>query len=159
MINLKKLSEFGPVQIGVQVKNVKDTSKLLSVLFGIDSWRFEKWDSNNITENEMVFHYGKKTKNWISNLAFSKLGNLEIELIENVSGNSCYSEFELKNGYGIRHLMFKVEQNLIEYIDYFLSHGFKVSTSLHNKNSIVWAVIDTKNALGFDIEIIQNKGR
>jgi len=150
---------MGPAQIGIQVKDVKSTSKLLSLLLGIDSWRFEKWDSNNITDDKSIFHNGEKVTEWKCLLAFSNLGNLEIELIENINGNSCYKEFEKEHGYGIRHLMFKVKENLKEYIDYFTSLGFNVSTSLYNQDSIVWAVIDTKDSIGFDIEIIQDKGR
>jgi len=156
---INDLIKLSPSQIGIQVKSIKNTSGLLSILFGIDSWRYEKWDSDNISNDEYALHYGEKVKNWKCNLAFAKLGNLEIELIENISGNSCYKEFEIKKGYGIRHLLFKVKGDLKEYIDYFLSHNFTVSTSLIKKEAIVWAVIDTKDHIGFDIEIIQEKGR
>lgn len=156
---INELNKFGPSQIGIQVKNIENTSKLLSVLLGINSWRYEKWNSNDISNYENIIHYEKKLENWKCNLAFASLGNLEIELIENISGNSCYQEFETKKGYGIRHLLFKVTTDLQYYIDYFQSNNFYVSTSLNKNGKVIWAVIDTKDEIGFDIEIIQKKGR
>lgn len=58
-------------------------------------------------------------------VAFFPVGDTEIELLESTSEDGPIAKFIEKNGEGIQHIAFKVE-NIEEAIEYMLSKGMKM---------------------------------
>lgn len=146
-----------PVQIGVCVEDVRRTADLLSSLVGIGPWKFGEWPLNDQPEIRSN-HRGRPSDTWKARLAFAKFGNIEIELVENVTGDSTYEEFFRKKGPGLHHLMFVVD-GVDETIGRLQEKGFTVSTSAAGTvPGSKWAVIDALDSLGFNIELMGKSG-
>ncbi|GAB6106773.1 methylmalonyl-CoA epimerase [Fusibacter bizertensis] len=58
-------------------------------------------------------------------VAFFPVGDTEVELLESTSEDGPIAKFIEKNGEGIQHIAFKVE-NIEEAIEYMLSKGMKM---------------------------------
>src|SRR5271154_5649720 len=95
-------------QIGIAVSDVETTARSLSQSLGITNWDFKSWDSSKIHPKRTI-HKGRPNPDWKANLAFASLGDMQIELIQNVAGASGYAEFVERKGYGLRHIMFLLD--------------------------------------------------
>ena len=137
-----------PIQIGLVVENLKNRIKQYSEFIGIQDWHIEKYDSDNVND---MFAHGKR-KNYSMNIAFYRLGNLQIKLIEPIS-DSIYSEFIDKYGDKvIHHLKMEVE-NYNDAIVFFKSNGLNILQSGKYLNKIKFSYLNTSEDLGFITEI------
>jgi len=138
-------------QIAVVVDNVRFTAESLSNLLGIGPWKFEDWPPEN-RKNWQSSYNGKPHK-WKTKLAFANFNNIEIELIENVEGESAYSQFLREKGKGIHHLLFEVEE-LDAVVSELKSKGVKEKMgATGRKPGTRWVLMNTIDLLGFDIEL------
>ena len=146
-----------PLQIGVCVRNVKKTAELFSTMFGIGPWEFGEWPLKDRPQIKSM-HRGSSSPEWKAKLAFTKFGNIELELIENVEGQSGYGEFLSKKGEGLHHLMFAVD-DFEKIVSVLKSSGFDISTSATGTTpGSRWAIIDTLDTLGFNLEVVTKGG-
>lgn len=94
------------VQVGIVVRNIEKSCKAWAKVLGLDLPK--------VVETEAPEFTGMKYKGAASNgrakLAFFQLENLSLELIEPIGGPSSWSEFLEKNGEGIHHIAFKVDE-------------------------------------------------
>jgi len=140
------------VQVGISTADIRATAAALSQLLAIDDWRFVSWsaaDHPTLTSR----HRGQPAPDWQGELAFGRLGAIEVELIQDGAGQSTYRESVERMGFGIRHIMFEVT-SVVDAIALAKCYGIGVSTETATDDGIVtWAVLDTAARFGFDVEV------
>ncbi len=93
--------------IGIAVKSVKETSKLLSNILGL------KVAGEEIVEEQKV------------KVAFLPLGDSELELLESTSPEGPIARFIKKKGEGIQHIAFRVN-NIEEVLEKLKKEGVRL---------------------------------
>ena len=149
---LKSKLKLPPVsQIGVIVKDMRATVEYYSRQFGIGPF--------NVYESSPD-HYWFKNKPSYVKLRQGKamLGDIELELIQPLEGESPYHEFLENEGEGLNHLGFNVP-NYDEMYESFINAGIKqlmrVESYVKNYDGYIKACnFDTRQIGGVVIEII-----
>lgn len=93
--------------IGIAVKNIEETLGFYQDVLGLELQGVE------VVEDQKV------------KVAFLPVGDTEIELLESTSDDGPIAKFIEKNGEGIQHIAFKVD-NIEEAIQYMLEKGLKM---------------------------------
>jgi catechol 2,3-dioxygenase-like lactoylglutathione lyase family enzyme len=86
-------------------------------------------------------------------MLFSKIGLLEIELIESI-GDCMRKDFLNTSSEGIQHFSFFVD-DIDEVVEYMAEKGYKVVQRGWRPNKGCYAFFDTEDKCGFMLEIIQ----
>lgn len=120
--------------IGIVVKDVVKTSKLLSSLLGIGPWKI---DETAPKKEELIVGEPFRLK-----LAFGNLRETELELLQPLEGDSVWSQFIETNGEGVHHLCFTVP-NWDEMVSKFRAEGGKMIVGGIYKGKR-WCYFDTK---------------
>jgi methylmalonyl-CoA/ethylmalonyl-CoA epimerase len=99
------LSTDTVVQIGLIVRDVEATAQAYAELLGV---AVPQWV---LTGPEVEAHtrYRGVPTEARAKLAFFRLGNMQLELIEPVGGPSTWREFLEAHGEGVHHIAFEVE--------------------------------------------------
>lgn len=140
------------VQIGVIVKDMDQTIKALSKVFGIGPFRTITWPPADRTDVQK-FYYGKPG-NFTARMAFTELGPIELELIQPLEGESIWANFLKEHGEGIHHIRFNVS-DVEPVIEYMAKHSVEVAQSGSGlRPGTTWANLDTERKIGFTIEIM-----
>ena len=86
--------------------------------------------------------------------AFTEVGNLEIELIQPLEGQSIYADFLAQHGDGIHHIRFNVA-DLDSVLRHVSEYGIEVSQSGEGLvPGTTWVNLDTEDKVGFTIEVM-----
>jgi methylmalonyl-CoA/ethylmalonyl-CoA epimerase len=93
--------------IGIAVKSIKETSKLLSNILGL------KVIGEEIVEEQKV------------KIAFLPIGDSELELLESTSTEGPITRFIEKKGEGIQHIAFRVN-NIEEILEKLKNEGVRL---------------------------------
>ena len=93
--------------IGIAVKNLDETLKFYSDVLGLELGGTE------VVEEQKV------------KVAFLPIGDTEVELLESTSEDGPIAKFIEKNGEGIQHIAFRVE-DIEEAIEYMKSKGMRM---------------------------------
>lgn len=148
----------GVAQIAFVVEDLDRTVKNYHEKFGIGPWHFYTYGKPlvpRMTRNGEPADYSMR-------VALSYFGPMRIELIEQVEGDTVYSEFIEKHGYGIQHLGVLVDdmQAAIKEAE---EAGYKMvmdGAGFGPDDDGHYAYLDTEEELGTTIELIQRpKGR
>jgi len=99
------LSTDTVVQIGLIVRDVEATAQAYAELLGVG---VPQWFLTGPEEEAHTRYRGTSTEAR-AKLAFFRLGNLQLELIEPVGGPSTWREFLEAHGEGVHHIAFQVE--------------------------------------------------
>lgn len=139
-------------QIGVVVKDVDHSVKVLEEVFGIGPFRVIDWPPSNRPDMEKYYH--GEPGNFTARMAFADLGNTELELIQPKEGNSIWADFLQEHGEGIHHIRFNVDDvhQVMEYLD-----KFGISSAQHGSGlrpGTQWVNFATEDQVGFVIEIM-----
>ena len=124
--------------IGIAVKNLKNSNKLFSKLFGVPHYKIEEVKSEGV------------------NTSFFKLGENKIELLEATKEDSPIAKFIEKKGEGIHHIAFDVDDIEAE-IKRLKKEGFRVLNEIPKPgadNKLV-AFLHPKSSNGVLIELCQ----
>ena len=92
-------------QIGIVVKDIEETSQAYAKLFGMETPQVIETDGYSKTNA----HYRGEPTKARAKLAFIRLENITIEIIEPIGGPSTWQEFLDKHGEGVHHIAFRVE--------------------------------------------------
>ena len=138
------------LQIGIVVRDLKASIQKYEAL-GIGPWQVHTLDSSNV--RNMTIR--KESRDYSMKVAFSKIGNLNWELIEPLDNESIYAEFLKEHGEGIHHVAFDVE-DFHETLDYFQEKGVGVLQGGISEPDFGFAYLDTGDALGCIAEIYDN---
>ena len=112
-----KLNLPNPDQIGFVVRNLEQAIALYTPLFG----PFTTADFSGYK----VSYRGAPPSEFDMKFAFGRIGDLEIELIEWVSGDTPHRDF-IRNGHeGMHHLRFQVD-HVETWIERLKAHGYEV---------------------------------
>lgn len=93
--------------IGIAVKNLDETLKFYQDVLGLEL------QGTEVVEEQKV------------RVAFLPVGDTEVELLESTSDDGPIAKFIEKNGEGVQHIAFKVD-NIEEAIEHMLSKGMKM---------------------------------
>ena len=99
---LKQQLELPAVsQIGVVVEDLDRAASFLESSFGLGPFRVEELEAPNVWDRGQEKHIKAR-------LGFATMGQVELELIHIVEGDSVHLEFLRQHGEGIHHLGFRV---------------------------------------------------
>jgi methylmalonyl-CoA/ethylmalonyl-CoA epimerase len=124
--------------IGIAVKSLKDSNKLFEALFGKAHYKIEEVKSEGV------------------NTSFFKLGESKIELLEAIVDDGPIAKFIAKNGEGVHHIAFDVDDIEAE-IQRLKQEGFVVLNEKPKKgadNKLV-TFLHPKSSNGVLIELCQ----
>jgi len=97
-----KVKITGIKQIGIAVKDVIKTAENYWNILGIGPWEIRDWGSHVLYDRT---YHGKPA--WgKERLAHAYLGDLELELVQPVEGDSIYQDWIDEHGEGLNHLKF-----------------------------------------------------
>ncbi len=133
--------------IGLIVKDMKTTIKALSAA-GLGP--FETAPMKDLTDRE---YRGKRVKSH-SDVWFTKLGPINLEIVQPMEGDSLQKETLTNKGEGIEHIGFFVD-NLWPQVDELVKNGYKVLASAKGPNGGGWAFLQCEPDSGFYIELVQ----
>lgn len=140
------------VQIGVVVKDLDQTIKVLSEVFGLGPFR--TLISPPPSRPDLVRTYHGKPAKCVVYQAFTEVGPLELEIIQPLEGENIYFDFLEEHGEGIHHIRFNVP-NVAPVIEYLARHGIEVTQSGEGLvPGTTWINFDTEDKVGFSIEIL-----
>ena len=157
---MEKLSFLnkGVAQIAFVVENLDKAVVNYHRIFGIGPWHFYTYQKPLVPR---MTRNGKPT-DYAMRVALSYFGTMRIELIEQIKGDTVYTDFIRNHGYGIQHLGVLVEdmaaairQSEEAGIPMIMDGaGFGPDDDGH------YAYLDTEKYIGTTIELIQRpKGR
>ena len=142
-----------PIQVGVLVRALDACLEKLDRLLGIGPFRIVDYPPAG---EEMFREYQGKQGNFKAKFCFYHLGNIELELIQPLEGESVWEDFIVKHGPGIHHLKFMVPE--FEGIKAYMSEqGYEISQqgdAVGINKGRVWAYYNTYEDIGFDVEIM-----
>ncbi len=147
-----KKNKFGKIdQVGVVVKDLKETMETMKRLFGMEPDVLLE----NIRRDGGV--YRDEPGNFNNTLCIYHFENIDLEFIQDKSeGESVWKTHMEKHGPGVHHIGFPVD-NMAEAKEQMASNGVElVQHGLSNRYTpgLVWAYFDTDSQLGFDMEVV-----
>ncbi|MGD0626370.1 MAG: VOC family protein [Thermodesulfobacteriota bacterium] len=89
------------VQLGFVVKNSEEAAKRYSEVFGIGPWKLFEFRAKNV-----IMHDKAITEESVCKAAMGQLGDIQVELLQPVSGPSTWMEYFKKDGEGLHHVSF-----------------------------------------------------
>ena len=139
-------------QIGVVVKDLDHSVKVLQEVFGIGPFRVVDWPPAERTDMQR-FYYGQPGS-FTARMAFADLGAAELELIQPKEGESIWADFLRTHGEGIHHIRFNVD-DVAPVIAYLGQHDITpAQNGLGLRPGTNWVNFGTEEAVGFVIEIM-----
>ena len=148
----------GVAQIAFVVEDLDLTVENYYKIFGIGPWHFYTYQKPfvpRMTRNGKPVDYAMR-------VALSYFGKMRIELIEQIKGDTVYTDFIKEHGYGIQHLGVLVE-DMKEAIALADAAGIPMimdGAGFGPDDDGHYAYLDTEKYIGTTIELIQRpKGR
>jgi methylmalonyl-CoA/ethylmalonyl-CoA epimerase len=139
-----KLPEVG--QIGVVVEDLDRAVAFYESTFGLGPFRIQEAEARNVWDRG-------KEKRIKARLAFATLGQVEIEFIQILEGDSMHLEFLREHGEGLHHLGFKVKDFQAK-VEQAKAMGFEVLQT--GPFGRVYAYLDTRRCGGIIVELIED---
>jgi len=132
-------SKFSKVdQIGIVVRDVEKYVKLYEKMFGVEPFPTVESAINSAKLKIVLF----------------ELGEVEIELIQVLEGESIHSRFLEEKGEGLHHLGFFVK-DIEKDLARLEKEGIKVLERGEVLGTVKFAYLDTEKTLGVVLELIQ----
>ena len=132
------------IQVGIVVKDVEKTAEFFSSVLGIGPWEIRE---RAFTADEMRVGQPVKMKQ-----GMAYWGEVQIELIQPLEGNTLYSEFLETKGEGLHHLRSRVK-NMWEFVSKLEKVGIKVILSGWKEKEGGFAYLDTTKIGGVLFEV------
>lgn len=124
----------GPIsQIAWVTADIGATEKLLSVGFGAGNWT--RMNDIHFAPDSCTLR--GEPADFTIHVSIVYVGDLQLEVIQPVSGTSIYSEFLEKNGPGLHHVCFDVED-----MDEALAGVAELGLSVHQAGSMMGGAMD-----------------
>lgn len=136
-------------QIALVVKDIDKTSEAFSKVFGLPK-------PEPIVTNPATAHpvYRGEPTNARAKLAFFDMGQVSIELIEPLGGNSVWQEVLDEKGEGVHHIAFQVK-GTDEVTAYLAEHDIPVIQQGHYTGGM-YTYVDSEPVLGVMLELLEN---
>jgi methylmalonyl-CoA/ethylmalonyl-CoA epimerase len=138
-------------QIGIVVKDIEKTSEAFSRILGLPK------PPISITggESARAVNRGKPTTAQ-AKLAFFNLGQVAIELIEPMGGDSVWQEVLDEKGEGVHHIAFNVK-GTDQVTNYLAEHDIPVSQQGHYPGGM-YTYVESESQIKVMIELLENFG-
>jgi len=147
----------GIAQIAMVVEDLDATVEQYNKLFGVGAWTFYTYGKPLV--REMSYH-GQPSEHSFR-VALSYFGDMRIELIQPLEGESIYKDFIAEHGYGLQHLGV-----LVEDMDAALAQARAAGLEMIQDGSGFgldgdghYAYLNTQKTLGVTIELIERPQR
>jgi methylmalonyl-CoA/ethylmalonyl-CoA epimerase len=140
------------LQLGIVVKDLDKTLSYLKECFGITPFQTGIWPPEG--KKELPRYYYGKPSDFTAKMAFVDMGNIELEIIQPLSGANIYFDFIEKKGEGLHHIRFNVPDN-DEFTERMSQNGIGVTQwGMGLRPGTKWIYYDSEDALGFIVESI-----
>jgi methylmalonyl-CoA/ethylmalonyl-CoA epimerase len=132
---------------------VRDMDKAVDYYHSMGAGPFSLTTPIDIVKRKV---HGKEVPvpNWKIKDFFGKMGNVWINLLQPIEGDSIFQEFLDTRGEGIHHFAFLVDDVEKEEAE-FVEKGFKVLSSVRLINGCGHSIMDTAETGGIYIEVLQ----
>ena len=141
------------VHVCIVVKNVEKTAQTFSEKFGIGPWEIRE----KYYPKSKAFIHGKPTE-YTLKFGYTKIGQITLELVETLSGETIYQEFLEKHGEGIHHIGIPTPLPLKDELKKWKDQGIQpLQISNLEDPEEGWAYMDTQNMVGCILEILSFK--
>ncbi len=144
-LNIGVTALSNPHHIGVVVKDIDETTKFLSSMFGLGPWDISE---ATITKDEVIVGEPFRLK-----IAFAKLGETSLELLQSLEGRTIWSEFLEIHGEGVHHIAFGIS-NWDEVVSKAKEQGARMVAGGIVWGTTHWCYFDTKPG-GIVVEFIE----
>lgn len=148
----------GIAQVCIIVEDLDKTVEKYWKLFGIGPWHFYTYGKPLVKK----MSYRGKPAEYKMRVALSYIGDLRIELIEPLEGDTLYADFVKEHGYGVHHFGVLVD-DMRAAIAQAEANGFPMTqdgSGFGLDGDGHYAYLDTESEIGITIELIERpKGR
>ena len=141
--------DFGSLkvdQLGFVFKDIEKQAKIMEDIFGFSKFIFGEKDT-------ITFQFRGKESKVTSQMAFSRIGNTQIELIKWIDGECSYKEFLDQGREGLHHIAIYIEDT-DSYIKEFEKKGIAILQS-----GVVFTTkftyMDSEKEFGFIVELLE----
>ena len=101
--NIMKVESIN--QIGMVVRDIEEVARNYWEIFGIGPWETYLWEPPLVYDRK---YYGKPSPAR-EKIAFVRVGDVQLELVQPVEGDSIYRDFLEEHGEGLHHFNFLVD--------------------------------------------------
>jgi methylmalonyl-CoA/ethylmalonyl-CoA epimerase len=157
MKDKKKFPLPDVAQICIIVPDIEKAVKTYWERFGVGPWHFYTYGKPLV--RRMTRH--GKSYNYKMKVALSYIGKMRIELIEPLEGDTVYTEFIEKHGYGVHHLGVLTD-NMSESLKMAKECGLEMTqdgAGFGPDDDGHYAYLDTEDLIGTTIELIERPKR
>ena len=155
----KKETFSNPIQIGIICRDLDTTLKNFESILGMSQFRIAEFPPAGNDHVTRVYH--EKQGDFTAKFCFYNWGNIELELIQPISGSSVWFDYldKTPNGLGIHHVKFMVERQepVKAYFDSLGIERTLYGEGVGPNKGRIFAFYDTFSQLGFDVEILNSK--
>jgi catechol 2,3-dioxygenase-like lactoylglutathione lyase family enzyme len=137
-------------QIAIVVKDIDQAAKRYADVFGVPVPSVMETASEDETH---IRYHGQPTPAR-AKLAFFKMGQISLELIEPIGGPSTWQEFLDRHGDGVHHIAFRVK-GMEDVLTYLNGKGLPTAQRGDYKGGC-YAYVDAEKMLGVNIELLEN---
>jgi catechol 2,3-dioxygenase-like lactoylglutathione lyase family enzyme len=147
----------GIAQVALVVPDLEAAVDSYWKLFGIGPWHFYTYGQGVLRR----MSYRGRPAEYRMRIALAWAGPQRIELIQMEQGETVYSEFVLKHGYGLHHLGVLVEdmEAALRQAEAAGLHMIMDGAGFGQDGDGHYAYLDTEDLLGTTIELIQRPRR
>ncbi|MFN7993568.1 MAG: VOC family protein [Bryobacteraceae bacterium] len=139
-------------QVAIVCRDIEATSKRWAAVLGVDPPRI----STTKPGHEVKVMYRGHPSEGRAKLAFISLGQVTLELIQPIGGDTSWKQFLDSNGEGVQHIAFEVA-DLNRTIKGFGESGMPVlHQGRYDDDSGAYVYIDSAKALGVTLELLHS---
>ncbi len=140
-------------QVAIVCRDVDATSKRWAAVLGVDPPKISTTKPGH--EVKVMFH--GRPSDGQAKLAFIKLGQVTLELIQPVGGDTAWQQFLDSNGEGVQHIAFQVA-DVDKTVKGFGESGIPVlHQGRYDDGSGTYTYIDSAKALGVTLELLHSE--
>ena len=138
------------VQVGIVVRDLERTTRLLAEIFGIGPFRFIEWPNR---PDSKYWYKGEEQPIKILQ-AFVQVGNVELEFIQPLEGElNAYRKFLEEEGGGLRHVLFEVADMEAAVSKLALAGVKPLQSGRGIRPGTRWTLLDSQDVAGFLVEL------
>lgn len=138
------------VQVGIVVRDLERTTRLLAEIFGIGPFRFIEWPNR---PDSKYWYKGEEQPIKIRQ-AFVQVGNLELEFIQPLEGElNAYRKFLEEEGGGLHHVLFEVADMEAAVSKLALAGVKPLQAGTGIRPGTRWTLLDSQDVAGFLVEL------
>ncbi len=144
-------------QVCILVPDLDAAMKNFHERFGVGPWQVYTYDKKFVPHQT---RHGKPTE-YASRIGLANIGNLRIELIQPLEGDTVYTDHIRKHGYGVQHLGVLVE-NMEESLAHAKEAGLEMTmdgAGFGPDGDGHYAYLDTEDFVGITFELIARPKR